>query len=526
MSNSRYILRTVALLFPLLGAACLHAQQGANTLTWHNNRTRTGLNAAETTLTLANVSANTFGQVYFISTDGRVDGQPLYVAGLRIGGATHNVVFIVTEHDSVYAVDAATGDTLWKKSLLGTNETTGSVSNCNLIAPEMGITSTPVIDLDKGPNGAIYVVGLTQDASGNFHHRIHALDITTGSHLFGGYTEISATYTIGSTTVTFDPTLYAERAALIEFRGKIYTAWTSHCDNGPYNGWIIGYDSITMKQTSVFNLTPNGQRGAIWMSGAGIAATDTQMFLIDANGTFDTTLDGKGFPANQNFANAIIELHLGTGDQVDQPHVADYYATPNTVAQSNSDTDFGSGGVLLLPDLYDSSGKLWQLAVGAGKDSNIYVVDRNEMGKYHPEGGHVHEILPGALPNGEWGAPAFFDNKVYYGGVKDYLKAFPISNAGLSTTTASSSVNQFGYPGTTPVISSNGTANGIVWAIGHPDVLYAYNAENLSQELYDSNQAGTRDQFGSVDSFTSPLVANGRVYVPTQKGVAVFGLLK
>jgi hypothetical protein len=507
----------------LLGVACLDAQQTADTLTWHNYNSRTGLNAAETTLTPANVNTNTFGRTLFIPTDGAVDGQPLYVGGLNIGGATHNVVFIVTEHDTVYAADAASGTVLWKKSLLETGESPSGILGCT-ISPEIGITATPVIDLAKGPHGTIYVVNMAVDSGGYYSQRLNALDITTGAPLFESPTPIGAWSAL--TPIGFDAGLYVERAALLEFRGKIYTAWSSHCDDGPYNGWIIGYDTITMKQTSVLNLTPNGQKGAIWMSGAGMAATNTQMFLIDANGTFDTTLDGKGFPANQNFGNAFIELQLGTGDQVDQPHVADYYATPNTVAQSNADTDFGSGGVLLLPDVYDNSGHLWQLAVGAGKDTNIYVVDRNAMGHYNPAGGNIYQTLVGALPYGEWGAPAFFDNKVYYGGVSDYLKAFPISNARLSATPASRSVNQFGYPGTSPVISSNGTANGIVWAISHPAVLYAYNAENLSQELYNSNQAGTRDQFGSVDSFTSPLVANGRVYVPTQKGVAVFGLLK
>ena len=181
----------------------------------------------------------------------------------------------------------------------------------------------------------------------------------------------------------------------------------------------------------------------------------------------------------------------------------------------------------MLPGIYDNSGNAYQLAVGAGKDTNIYLVDRTNMGKYHPNGGYVYQVLPGALPHGEWGAAAYFNKNVYYGGVSSPLKAFSFSHAKLVATPASQSANAFGYPGTTPVISANGTANGIVWAVGHtsPAVLYAYNAANLSQELYDSNQSGTRDQFGSVDHFISPLVANGRVYVPTQTGIAVFGLL-
>lgn len=258
------------------------------------------------------------------------------------------------------------------------------------------------------------------------------------------------------------------------------------------------------------------------MAGAGLAATPLRILFMDANGTFDSTLDSNGFPIHQDFGNAFINITLNSEGA---PQISDYYATDATVQQSNADLDLGSGGVIALPSIYDDKGNNYQLAVGAGKDSNIYLVDRTNMGKYHPEGGYVYQVLTGALPNGEFGAPAYFDHKIYYGGAGDNLKAFAFSNAKLVSTPVSRSTTTFAYPGTTPVISSNGTENGIVWAVGHT-TLYAYNAEDLSEELYNSNQSGTRDKFGSVDNFISPLVANGRVYVPTQTGVAVFGLLE
>lgn len=516
-----------ALLFPVIGVAGLHAQSGANTLTWHNNNSRTGTNTSESALTLTSVNAQKFGKTGFISTDGVVDAQPLYVAKLKINGASHNVVFIASEHNTVYAADAQTGDVLWKTSLTPSGETTSDDRGCSAISPEIGISSTPVIVLDQGPHGAIYVVSATKNASGGYRQRINALDLTTGAQLFGGPTEITASYPgIGENSsegrVVFDPSQYVERAALLSWQNVIHTVWSSHCDQSPYTGWMIDYSLSGLSQTLVYNFTPNGKQGAVWMSNAGVAADNTRMYLLDANGTFDTTLDDNGFPASGDYGNCAVALAVGTKGL----YVSDYYATDTTVQQSNADADFGSGGIVLFPAT-DHAGNNYQLAAAAGKDHNIYILDTTNMGHYHPNGGYVYQVLSGALPNGEFGAPAYFDHKIYYGGVDDYLKAFSLSNAKLLSTPVSQSANTYGYPGTTPVISANGTANGIVWAVANasPAVLYAYDAEDLSQRLYNSNQSGTRDQFGSVDHFISPLVANGRVYVPTQTGVAVFGLL-
>ncbi len=497
--------------------------------TWHNNNNRNAVNRDEQILTPANVSSTTFGKLGFYATDGAVDAQPLYAPALRIGNVSHDVLFAVTEHDSVYAFDAFSGALLWKTSVLLPGETPSDARGCNQITPEIGITSTPVIDPTQGPHGAIYVVNMAKNAQGNYAQRLNALDLTTGAQLFGGPTHINATYPgTGDDSVNgrviFYPGQYAERAGLLEWNGTIYTAWTSHCDSRPYTGWIISYDAATLQPKAEFNLTPNGSEGSIWMSGAGLAANANQILFLDANGTFDTTLDSNGNPIHQDYGNGFISLTTTANGL----KVSDYYQTDNTVQESNSDTDLGSGGaVLVYPPVVDNSGISHSLAVGAGKDHNIYVVDTTNLGKFHPNGGSIYQVLTNALPNGAWSSPAYFDNKIYYGGVDDNVKAFSFSNAKLTTMPSSQSTMTFPYPGTTPSISANGTSNGILWAVKNvgPPVLYALNAEDLSQELYDSTQAGKRDQLATTNRFITPTISYGHVFVGTQTGVAVYGLL-
>ncbi|AXC12690.1 hypothetical protein ACPOL_3403 [Acidisarcina polymorpha] len=523
-----YLAITVSLLtFTSSHSSYLNAED-AQIYTWHVNNDRNGLNNNEQLLSFSTVHYSTFGKLGFFATDGIVDAEPLHVPGLTIGNQIHNVLYVATEHDTVYAFDAQSGATLWKSSLLKVGESPSDDHGCSQITPEIGVTSTPVIDPSKGPHGAIYVVSMSKDGTGHYHQRISALDLVTGTQLFNGPTEITARY-IGtgdnssSGQVTFDPGQYAERAALLEWNGAIYTSWTSHCDRRPYTGWILGYNATTLQQSAVLDVTPNGNEGSVWMSGAGLAANGLYMYFLDANGTFDTTLDAGGMPIHQDFGNSLIALSQdGSGIRV-----FDYYATDNTVQQSDADIDLGSGGVLLLPSLTDNAGNLHFLGVGAGKDHNIYLFNRINLGKYHPNGGFIYQVLSNALPNGAFSAPAYFDNKIYYGGVNDTLKAFSISNATLVDTPASRSAATFVYPGSTPSISSNGNANGIVWAISHttPFILYAFNAEDLSDKYYDSGQAGSRDLFGAAAHFATPTIANGRVYVGTPTGVAVFGIL-
>ena len=500
-------------------------------LTYHYNVYRQGVTYQETRLTPSNVNSTTFGKINFFTVDGKVDAQPLFVNKQFINGSLSDTVYVVTEADSAYAFSATSGRQFWQVSALGSGETTSDNHGCGQISPQIGITDTPVIDKRAGPNGAMFFVAMSKDSSGHYHQRLHALDLMSGAELFGGPMEIQATYPgtgDGSQNgmVIFNPGQFAERAGLLEYGTTLYLTFTSHCDQRPYTGWIMAYSARTMAQLSVIDVTPNGNEGAIWMSGDGLAADGTgNIYFLDGNGTFDTTLNSQGFPINGDYGNAFVKLSMSSG----QLQVADYFNMYNTVQESNADEDLGSGGVMVLPDIYDNGGQVHHLAVGAGKDTNIYVVDRDNMGKWNSSNNNqIYQELHGALPGGVWSKPAYFNNTVYYGDVSDNLKAYTISNALLSTSPTSQTSNTFPFPGTTPSVSANQNTNGIVWAVANsnPAVLHAYDATNLAHELYNSNQAGSRDQFGPGNKFITPMVANGRVFVGTQTGVAVFGLLQ
>jgi hypothetical protein len=495
-------------------------------LTYHNDVARTGQNLEEKILTFSNVNSNRFGKLGFLAVDGLVDAEPLYVSNLPWAGHSHNVVFAATEHDSVYAFDADTLAQLWHVSVLGSNETPSDDRNCAQVSPEIGITSTPVITYNKG-RGLMYLVAMSKDNTGNYFQRLHALDITTGAELSGSPTTIEATFPNLKGETSFDPKLYKERAALLFLDGIIYTSWASHCDNGDYTGWVIGYSAATLQRVNVLDVTPNGSDGAIWMSGAGPAADSKgNIYLLDANGTFDNTLNASGFPINGDFGNGFLKLSASR----EKLSVADYFNMHDTHAESSRDEDLGSGGPLVLPDLKDASGNIWQLAVGAGKDSRIYVVNRNSMGKFSTDKDNaIYQEVDGALVGGVWATPAYFKNTVYFGAVGDSLKAFSIANAKLVRSPASKTAATFAYPGTTPSISANGTSNGIVWAVEarsrDTGVLHAYDASNLANELYNSNQAGGRDAFAD-SKYITPMIANGKVFIGTLTGVTVFGMLR
>lgn len=504
------------------------AAASTDVLTYHNDVARTGQNLTETTLTTSNVSSAQFGKLGFFSVDGLVDAEPLYASTVTVSGAAHNVLIVPTEHDSVYAFDADSGTTLWQVSMLKSGETTSDDRNCSQVSPEIGVTSTPVIDRSGGPNGAVYVVAMSKDSSGNYHQRLHALDLALGTELFSGPVDVQATFpgngdNSSGGNVVFDPAQYKERAALLLLNGVIYTAWASHCDIRPYTGWIIGYSESTLAQTSVLNVTPNGSEGAIWMAGAGLAAdSSANIYFLDANGTFDTTLSGSSFPANGDFGNAFLKISTAGSLAV-----ADYFEMENGVDESSHDTDLGSGGMIVVPDQTDGSGNTVHLAVGAGKDGNLYMVSRDSMGKFSASNNNIYQELTGGLPGGVFSMPAYFNNTIYYGPVGSPILAFTLSNAKLPATPSFQSSNSFGYPGAFPSISANGTSNGIVWAVenSNPAVLHAYNATNLS-EIYNSSQAsGNRDNFGNGNKYITPMIVNGKVFVGTPNGVAVFGLL-
>ena len=519
--------RSLPVLLALALCALASSALAQDVLTYHNNNSRTGLNSNETILTLANVNFANFGRRFTLSTDGRVDAQPLYVSNVSISGVKHNLLIVATEHGSVYAFDADTDAKIWHITTLKSGETTSDPRGCNQVEPEIGITATPVILRPSGSNPVIYVVAMSKDRSGIYHQRLHALNAANGSELYHGPVDIKARHRGNGDNsqngyVIFDPGQYKERAALLVVGSTLYLAWASHCDIRPYTGWIMGYNVTTLAQTAVLNLTPNGNEGAIWSSGAGMAADSSgNIFLLDGNGDFDATLNSSGFPANGDYGNAFLKLSTTSGLAV-----ADYFEMHNQAQENASDADLGSGGAMLVTQT-DSTGKVWALAIGAGKDGNLYVVDRTNLGKFHPTANKIYQQLTGVLPGGIWSMPASFGNRVYYGPVGSPLLAFQFKNAKLLANPLRST-NAFGYPGTTPSVSSNGTLNGIVWAAENknPAVLHAYNAATLL-EIYHSNQAANgRDHFGNGNKFITPTIAHGKVYVGTLTGVGVFGLLK
>jgi outer membrane protein assembly factor BamB len=501
-------------------------------LTYHNDNLRTGRNSAEIILTPRNVNPTTFGKLFVINADGRVDAQTLYASHISIGSVTHNVLFVATEHDTVYGFDADTGAKLWQVTMLKPGETTSDDRGCSQVSPEIGVTATPVIDLAAGPHGTMYVVAMSKDSGGAYHQRVHALDITTGADQFGGPVEVVAKYPgTGDNSqggnVIFDAKQYKERPGLLLLKHQIYTFWSSHCDFRPYTGWIISYDQNTLVQTSVLNVIPNGNEGSIWQAGAGPAADSSgNIYFLVANGTFDTALDAKGFPVSSDFGNAFVKLST----KQNKLAVADYFTMFNTVSESDVDEDLGSGGAMALPNIRDANGVVHHLAVGAGKDANIYLVNRDNMGKFNPNNNsQIYQQISGALGGQVFSAPAYFNKRIYYGAVGDKIKAFAFNSNGLlDSTPVTSTSTHFQYPGTTPSISGKTVANSILWATENtsPAVLHAYNAQDLSVELYNSNQAANgRDQFGNGNKFITPTIANGKVYVGTQNGVGVFGLL-
>jgi hypothetical protein len=501
-------------------------------VTYHNDAMRTGQNLTETVLTLGNVRSASFGLLHLLAADGLVDAAPLVVSKLAIGGALHNVVYVATENDSVYAYDADSGALLQHASLLGTGESSSDARNCDQVVPKIGITATPVIDRSAGPNGTMFVVAMSRDSGGTYFQRLHALDLVTLADRMTPVV-IQASYPGSaygaSGQVAFVPDQYKERGALLLLQGQIFTVWASHCDAGAYNGWIIAYDEATLTQTQVLNLTPNGAQGAIW-DVAGLAVdSGGALYTLLGNGIFDTTLAGNGLPSQQDYGNAAVRISLASGALA----VTDYFTSWDTTSQSQSDVDLGSGSPLLLPDQIDSNGAARHLMLAAGKNTILYLLDRDNMGKYNgntASSDNIYQELAGVLSGQVFSAPVYFNGSIYLADVGGSLKQFALGAARLPASPTSQSTTSFAFPGASPSISAAGSSNAIVWAVqsspGSAAVLHAYNPANLAVEYYNSTQAANgRDAFGNGNKYITPVVANGKVFVGTPSGVAVFGLL-
>jgi hypothetical protein len=533
-----------------LAAVLLAASPGLATdvLTFHNNPARTGLNDHETILTPANVNQDSFGLLFNLPVDGKVDAQPLYVSSLPIRGVGRkNVVVVATEHDSVYAFDSDAGTLYWHVSLLGDNEVPSDQRACDQITPEIGVSATPVIIRDSDNPGTIYLVAMSKTVEKKktpaYHQRLHALALADGSEVGGSPVEIKASFpgkgagNDGGGHLIFHPADYKDTAALLLHDNIIYTAWTSHCEIAPYTGWIIGYHVHSLARVTTLNVNPNGRPASsflpdgsgnsFWGSGAGLSA-DNNGFLygLTESGPFGE-LSPDGFPKNGDYGDTFLKLSA-------QPlEVVDYFTPYNQPQQAANDTDLGSGGTLILPNMTTASGEIVHLAVGAGKDGNIYVVNRNRMGKINQktlDNSNVYQEIQNALGGPVFGSPAYFNGHLFYGPVNSTLKQFTFHDGLLSTNATSATTNSFDDRGTTPSISSYGNESGIVWAyenaLSGNAILHAYNALDLTQELYNSTQApNSRDAFGQANKFIVPTICNGKVLVATTNSVGVFGLL-
>ncbi len=502
-----------------LGAQPVWGQ--VSVLTWHNDNARTGQNLSETILTTANVNSTNFGKKCSFAVDGQVYAQPLYVPSLTIAGGTHNVAFVATEHDSVYAFDAdcLNSTALWQKSFLGTNITTMPCLKHNdpqcdrtILAPERGVTGTPVID---GTSKTLYVLAQTVE-SGTYTQKLHALDITTGAERTGSPVIIQATAP-GHPSSTFNPTEGLERGGLLLLNGVVYIPYAS---NDSSFGWLIGYNASTLAQQGVFCVTPTGSLGAIWMSSAGPAAdSGGNIYFTTGNGTFDANTGGA------DYAMTLVKLSV-SGSTLS---VADYFTPFNEASLSSKDLDLASGGVILLPD---QPGAHPHESIDAFKTGQIFNVDRDNMGKFNSTKNNVVQDFVGD-GTGYYSTAAYWNGNVYLLGLSDSLAQFTLSNGLLPTTATHKGPTAFTYPGATPSISANGTTGAIVWAIetagqvqgGAAAILHAYNATNVSTELYNSKQAGTRDVPGASVKFSVPTVANGKVYIGTQTDFDIYGLL-
>ena len=511
-------------------------------VTYHNDNARTGQNLKETVLSPANVNSAGFGRLFDRKVDGYVYAQPLYVSQVSIPNrGLHNVVYVATEHDSVYAFDADTdvgvnANPLWQRSFINPPASVTSVPNGEVgtddIVPEIGITGTPVIDQRSK---TLYVVAKTKEVIGGTVHyvqRIHALDLSTGAEKSGGPTVIGDTIHNGGPTytyvngpsvsgtgdgsvggkVSFNALRQHNRCALLLSNKVVYACFASHGDNGPYHGWVLGFDPGNLKLVSIFNTDPNGSDAGIWMAGNGPAAdAKGELYALTGNGSF----------GGNNFGDSALKLIPGS-----VLSVADFFTPLNQNMLSHQDLDLGSGGILLLPD---QAGNHPNELVFAGKEGTIYVVDRNNMGKFNAGSNNIVQTLVDAI-GGAWSSPAFFEGRIYYNGSNDILKAFPVVGGQLSPPATGTHL-PFGFPGATPSISANGRDNGVVWTLqtdafkSGQAVLHAFDAASL-KELYNSNQAsGSRDHPGGAVKFTLPTVVNGKVYVGTHSTLTVFGLL-
>lgn len=516
--------------------------------TYKQDNGHTGDQKNETILNTSNVNSSTFGKRVSYPVDGQVYAQPLYVPNLTIGGASHNVVFVATEHDSIYAFDADQTSAvapLWRTSYLTSSSIVSPTNTdivCNDMIPENGLSGTPVIDTQTG---TLYVVVLTEDISGGrpgkYIYNLHAVDITTGQDKPGSPVQLSASVpgtgvdSVGG-KVTFNPATERQRTGLVLSQGKVYLGFGSFCDHNPYHGWILSYsyNGSAFQQTGAYNATPNGTRGGIWGAGGAITAdSDGNIYYVSGNGSFD---------GSKNFGDSFVKMDQNL-------NVLDYFSPFNQACLDAEDADLGSGGPLLIPGQ--------TRILGAGKEGRIYVVDTTtgKMGKYtNPYTSpdlcqneqkkttidKIVEELPQSTIGGLYSSGAYWQNAqgqqfLYYAGANDNAKAFTFSNGQISPSPFSVGPEVFGFTGGNPTVSSDNGASGtgIVWTLSPQGtgtsqiaVLRAYDATNLSNEIYNSQLNASRDGLSTYVKFSAPTVANGEVFAGTKSSLDIFGQIQ
>jgi outer membrane protein assembly factor BamB len=512
--------------FVLVCSSLATAQVAVPTYQYDNYRS--GTNTHEISLTLSNVNVQTFGRRTVFAVQGNVYAQPLYVPGVVIGSTSHNILYVATEHDQVYAFDVDSGQQLWHTNLListGALLVVSPISRDDVGCTDMyeiGITSTPVIDT---ATQKIFVVALTKEynvrtQTTTFYQTLYALDTRSGA-LRSPPHRIAAK----AGSLTFDPLIEEQRAALLLLNGQVFVSWASYCDNGAYHGWVMSFDELALYPSGVYVDTPNGRDGGFWGGGSGPAADSSgAIYAGSGNGTFDADSNGS------DFGDSILRLTWSSANHTIT--VADYFTPWDQQTLDAYDRDLGSGGLVLLPD--QPGTRYPHLLVQAGKEGTIDLVNRDSMGHFHAgNDSQIVQTLPYAI-GGLFGAPAFWNNYAYFNGIYDHLKAFAFDPQAqlLSIAPTSQSPEQFVYPGSTPAVSSNGSSNGIVWIIeadavaqGGNAVLRAYDANNLASEIYNSEQNPGRDHAGLAVKFTVPTVADGHVFVGAANQVAMYGLL-
>jgi hypothetical protein len=501
--------------------------------TYHNDLARDGANTQEYALTTSSVDTSTFGKLFSCTVDGAVYAQPLWIANLTINGATHNVVLVATQHDSLYAFDADASPCvqLWKASLIDGNHggTTGETTvpsgvsgylvgqGTGDITPEVGATGTPVIDPSAN---TLYVVSKSMNSGGtSFYQRLHAIDLTSGNEKFGGPANITSSITFpgtgdGGSTVSFNAQQQNQRPGLALVNGVVYVAWASHEDTLPYYGWVVGFNASTLAVTNILNVSPNVQYGGIWMGGGAPSADgNNNIYLITGNAAFDVT---NGSAPNNDYGDSFLQLSSGLT-------VSSFFTPSDQATDDADDHDFGAGGAAVVLNL--ASGTLKHLVIGGGKDGTLYVLNGDNMGGLGDSNARQYvNIGTGIFATG-----AFWNNNYYIAGIGGPLVSYSFNSSTnlFNTANPSQSSTSYGFPGASPSVSSTGSSNGIVWALDNgnyctphspgcgPAVLHAYNATTLSSDLWNSSLV-PGDAAGNAVQFTVPTVANGKVYVGTR----------